>query len=247
MSKLRLIVKKLKKLRYGRDYVLARHQGLRFMLRASNHVDRKLLGGGRYEAEQISKVIGIINQRKVDLFVDIGANIGVYSIRIAKACPGLEKVVAIEAQIENYNQLCANIRLNDLDRRVDARHVGASDKAGVVEFLINKGSSTGTSRIKDTAPKDTKARKFNLDMVKVDTIDNLLQAVEGRSIFFKIDVEGHERNVLLGMKKVLQKNHCFFQIEILDSNPQRVTEGLGLKPIDQVGGDLYFESFPEPS
>jgi len=235
------IAKKYRKIRHGEKYVLAHHKHLKMLLRATNHVDRKLLGG-RYETDQISKVVSIINEKNIDYFVDVGANIGVYSLRVASECSGLEKVFSIEAQVENYNQLCGNIRLNNLDRVIEARNMGASDKSGEVEFLVNKGSSTGTSRIKGTAPVDTKLRKFDSHMVSVDKLDNILKGLKNKSIFFKIDVEGHERNVLLGMKDIVKNNHCLFQIEILDHDNDRVIEGFDFKKIDQIGSDVYFES-----
>jgi len=238
----RKLVKKLKKLVYGDGYVLKKSSNLILLLRASNHVDRELLGRGGYEEEQVSEVIKIIKNNDINYFVDVGANIGLYSLRVAKECAGVDRVFAIEAQIENYNQLCGNIRLNNLDRVIDARNIGASDQAGEIEFLVNKGSSTGTSRIKETMPAGTNLRKFESQMVPVDKMDNILKGIENRSLFFKIDVEGHERNVLLGMTEVLTNNHCFFQIEILDGDYEGIAAEFGLIKTGQKGNDTYFES-----
>ena len=242
MSVLRRVAKKFKTIVYGKKYILSSYRNITMLLRATNHVDRKIIGNGNYEEEQISKVISLINEKKIGYFVDVGANIGIYSLRVAKSCSTIKNIIAIEAQIENYNQLCANIRLNGLDRVIDARNIGASNKTGVVEFLINKGSSTGTSRIKETAPSETKLRKFNSDTIAVDSLDNLMKGVEGESIFFKIDVEGHERNVLLGMENIIAKNYCILQMEILDNDAERVIGGFNLKQIDRIGCDMYFES-----
>jgi len=244
MAIYRQLKKKIKKIFYGSNYVLARYKGLTMMLRASNTVDREILGGGEYETKCFEKAITLINSKKVDQFIDIGANIGIYSLRIANECPEVKRVIAIEAQIENYNQLCANIRLNNFDHHIEAYHIGASDSKKEVEFLVNRGSSTGTSRVLETAPESTKMRKFNQATISVDTVDNILGEIKDQVLFFKIDVEGHERNVLLGMEKILASNHCFFQIEILNLDQKTVVEGLGLKQIDSVNQDMYFESCP---
>lgn len=237
----RRLQKKIKKIIYGNGYVLKKVNNLILLLRASNHVDRELLGGS-YEAKQISEVISLINNKHVDYFVDVGANIGVYSLRIAKECLGIEKVFAIEAQIENYNQLCANIRLNNLDRLIETHNVGASNKTGEVEFLVNKGSSTGTSRIKKTMPTGTSLRKFDSHIVPVDKLDLMLNEIKDSRVFFKIDVEGHERNVLKGMAELIAENHCFFQIEILEQDHDGISREFGLTKMGQIGNDTYFES-----
>ena len=240
----RKFIKKIKKLLYGDHYVLTKNSGVNLLLRASNYVDRELLGRGSYEESQVKEVIQLIKTNNIKYFIDVGSNIGLYSLRVAAECDCLEKIIAIEAQIENYNQLCGNIRINDFDRLIDARNIGASDKTGQIEFLVNKGSSTGTSRIKETMPEGTNLRKFNSQMVPVDTLDNILSGIAGDKFFFKIDVEGHEKNVLLGMTDILAKNQCFFQIEFLDGQHQRMESDFGLRKTNQIGSDAYFESSP---
>ena len=242
MSFFSRLSKKFKKYRYGEGYHLMKYRNLNMMLRAGNYVDRAVMAGGEYESEQLDKLVQLILENDVNYFVDVGANIGIYSLVVAKECDRLEKVFSIEAQVENYNQLCANIHLNNFDRVICAKNIGASDKKGMLEFLVNKGSSTGTSRISETSPKSTEMRKFNVDYLSVDTLDNILGEVKNKVLFFKIDVEGHEYNVLKGMSKILKNNICFFQIEILDNDFSAITDDFNFEEIGRIGFDYYFKS-----
>ncbi|MBL4575512.1 MAG: FkbM family methyltransferase [Opitutaceae bacterium] len=242
MHLLQKIIKKAKKTFHGNRYTLSKYHNLTFLFRATNHIDRQLLWGGNYEEQQITKAISLIKKHNVEYFIDVGANIGIYSIRIASACKSLKQVFSVEAQIENYNQLCANIRLNNLDRVIHAKNIGASNQYNELEFLVNKGNSTGTSRVKSTAPTSTKLRKFNSDTIIVDQLDNIIGKLEGSSIFIKIDVEGHEKQVLEGMKGIIKTNKCLFQIELLDDTCNQITNEFNLVFIEKINTDFYFQS-----
>ena len=140
--------------------------------------------------------------------------------------------------------LCANIYLNSLDLRIDARRVGLSHARRSVSFLVNKGNSTGMSRIAETAPAGTKAEMFEETIIEVDTLDAQLASIRGQVVFLKIDVEGHEESVITGGRSFLERNRCFLQMEIL-SNPQEmvcwVRDQIGFSYLHHIGNDYFFE------
>ena len=87
--------------------------------------------GGMYERETIR---WIHSMDEGDLLVDIGANVGTYSIF---AAANNLKVIAIEPESSNYSALNRNIKINDFDRKITAYCLGMSDKTGPDELNIH--------------------------------------------------------------------------------------------------------------
>ena len=130
--------------------------------------------------------------RPGDLFVDIGANIGSYTILASQAGA---RVVSFEPIPSTYTRLRQNIALNDVGHIVDARCQGVSSQEGTLIFTCN--SDTTNHVVRDEDIEDIEKCK-----VPVTTIDSSLQNQVPNII--KIDVEGHESEVLKGAAKTLQ-------------------------------------------
>jgi len=240
------ILRKLKKAYFrGRKrnvFQIQKRNNTLYLLNYANHIDRKLLVDGRYEVNQLRYIKTLLGSRSIDLFLDIGANIGLYSLFVAQNTNENVEVIAWEPDRRNYAQLHANLLLNRLYDRVAVRNYGASNAAGTVKFLQNRGNSTGQSRIASTQPKTTKQHKFKTISIPVDSIDNDV-TVKGKSILIKIDVEGHQSQVLAGMKQLLVNNNCILQVEILrndDAHLKAFLVKLGYKKNHQIGWDNYF-------
>lgn len=243
------LAKKLKKI-WFRDYfrpkIKVRNRlGLLLLLRYQNYIDRKLILSEPYEARQLSALSRAIIESRASLFVDIGANIGLYSVYLASRAPRLEKVYAIEPQPENYNQLCANIFMNHLSNRIVPIRKGASNKPARLVFYENKGRSTGTSRLAETAPKETKQDEFSETLIEVIAMDSILADENDKVAVIKIDVEGHESQVLEGMKRFLASNTCLMQMEVLGESSERenklaeICDCYGLSVLARIESDCF--------
>ncbi len=148
-----------------------------------------------------------------DLFVDVGAHVGIYSLW---ALDLGAQVLAVEPDPENVLQLRANLLLNDYSAEVFA---GALGKEG------------GTMRL---AGPDLLRRHLTTDgegvEVEVKTLDELLG--DRRAAGVKIDVEGAERLVLEGASRALvdlrvdllqiEWNHC--SLDLLGEDRRPVAE-----------------------
>ena len=79
-----------------------------------------------------------------DIFYDVGANVGAYSLVAAKCFAGAVKVYAFEPAFLNFSQLCRNIFLNNCQETVFPLSVALSDKTIIDEFnyhdLVTGGS-----------------------------------------------------------------------------------------------------------
>lgn len=128
--------------------------------------------------------------RKDDLFIDVGSNVGVYSI--LAGCETCCSVVAIEPIPETFLKLVDNIKINDLGKLVEAVNIGLADTPGDLLF----SSSFDTVNHVMVSGDGTDGIR-----VPVDTLDNICSRCPA---LIKIDVEGYESKVLLGAIKVLK-------------------------------------------
>ncbi|NBW75185.1 MAG: FkbM family methyltransferase [Sphingomonadaceae bacterium] len=143
---------------------------------------------GLHEPEEMAFVLHAL--RAGDLFVDIGANVGSYSV-LAAGAAGAE-VIAAEPLPATYATLAANIRLNDLTALVDARCCGLSDQPGELRFTAGLDTMNRVALPDEAVPTE---------VVPVTTLDQLCGSRMPSVI--KIDVEGHELAVLAGGAAVL--------------------------------------------
>ena len=136
-------------------------------------------------------------------FLDIGANVGKYSIMLANSGA---KVFSFEPNPYTYSVLKRNIELNKLSELISSLNLGVSDSIGELEFAISN-TFTGVSHMVSTNTHQFDEFDYDIIKVNVNTIDKLLieKNVSIIDIFLvKIDVEGHEYNVLKGGEFLLE-------------------------------------------
>ncbi len=216
------------------------HDGATFILDPANWIDNRLIAGIPYETAQLKHAAGLVADHGVDMFIDIGANIGLYSILIGRL-DQVREVLAIEPMSRNYNQLLANVFANRLDSKVTARRCAIADEAGTATLFIDP-RSTGLSRL-DLTHLARDPNVFRLrEEVEVVCFDEEWQ-ISGRRPFVKIDVEGHACKVLGTMTDFLANNEAILQIELFDLEHDQAAALLascGYAETAQIGGDYYF-------
>lgn len=151
-----------------------------------------------------------------DIFVDIGANRGIYTI-IAPTLFEYKAVHAFEPNPEVVEILKKNIELNNLSKQVTVHNYALGQQKGTVDFECDP-MHKGGGRITDIKNKSQMT-------VSVETFDSLAVTIPLKRIsFIKIDTEGFEFNVLAGMKKVLQEMGTGTCIMIESTEPEKVGE-----------------------
>jgi FkbM family methyltransferase len=139
---------------------------------------------GLHEFEEMSFALHYL--RREDLFVDVGANVGSYTI-LASAAVGCE-VLAFEPAEETFAWLVRNIELNAVSERVEALCEAVGAVPGTVSF------TSGLDTVNRIDPQGSVT-------VPITTIDAM--CARRTPTLIKIDVEGRERDVLLGAVNVL--------------------------------------------
>ena len=163
-----------------------------------------------YDDNEISLILSKLDADEI--FIDVGANIGFYSVPVAqkiKNSNGKGKVIAFEPHPGNYEKLKHNIELNSLSEYIEMHMLGLSDSEALVNLVLREdfkaGSKTGNASI---AINDEYDQGYNTVQIKTQTLDKFMNSNEPdlKIGFVKLDIEGHEVNFLRGAQTFL-KNH----------------------------------------
>lgn len=219
---------------FSGGYSVGTAYGSRFLFDWRHSLDKKV-ALGLYEQEQVSYLKDIAKQLGPHMFLDIGAHAALYSVVLKTLLPRLE-VHAFEPDRTNLCQLYANLFVNRLTQEIRVHEFGLSNQAGTASFdTSEETSSRGTRRISGTGNTQ----------IEIKRLDDVL-AESGKVVMFKIDVEGHEWEVIDGARNFLEANHCFLQIESSAEKLPALTEllgGLGYTHVHTIGGhDRYFSN-----
>ena len=130
-------------------------------------------------------------------FIDIGANIGYFSLEAATLVGEGGRVIAFEPLPFLAEQLRTSIQLNGFSN-IDVRQLALGDSVGEQKIELQRGNIGGSSLVKELD-------SGHFETVKVARLDDELAGID-RVDLIKIDVEGYEYEVLKGAQAVLQKH-----------------------------------------
>ena len=143
---------------------------------------------GLHEFEDMAFVLHFL--RPGDLFCDVGANVGSYTILGAGVCSA--QVFAFEPDPDSANALRRNIEINQISNLVTVYEIGLGAFTAEVKFTV--GRDTGNRVIED--------RSVQGRTIKISTLDQMTEGCVPAVI--KLDVERYEYEVLKGAKNALR-------------------------------------------
>ncbi len=217
----------------------------RFYIGVESDLFRRLAKDGDYE----SKLVGVCERyliRNRDV-LDIGANIGFYTVLFGKLINDNRKVLSVEPTPNALKRLYKNITENGITKKAGVYEGVVSDFVGDIEINTIEGREEYSSIGAMVHPSVSNEVVIKIK-VGSSTVDRLVEMRKLDPGFIKIDVEGAEYAVLKGMKGVLLKNKPIILSEL--SNPllkkngtssQEVIgfiEGFGYKIIDPKYPDM---------
>jgi FkbM family methyltransferase len=144
-----------------------------------------------------------------DVVVDVGAHIGPYTIIASKRVGPNGKVVAIEADPDNFNILTRNIHLNKLTNVVALNYAVYSREEKIKLYLPSGGKFHESYTKFNTIMSDRAPGEGKFVEVAANTLDSLLQSnqIKQEDVnWIKIDVEGAEYEVLKGAEGTLSNS-----------------------------------------
>lgn len=149
---------------------------------------------GLHDFEDMSLVLHGL--RADDTFMDVGANVGVYSVLAAGVARA--RVIAFEPVPGTFGHLSDNIRLNELSDRVQLRQEGVGQERGVLKFTSMGGPANHVATADEQAASSSQSSTVEVPVI---CLDDLADSV--KPTLMKIDVEGFETQVLAGGKRLL--------------------------------------------
>ena len=184
-------------MRKPRERVVVDVLGMNMDLNPSETVDSALLF---FPQLYDPKEIGFIAQHLIagDCFLDLGANIGFYSLMASRVVGPAGRVLAIEADPVNFEMLERNLELNGVDN-VDAVRVGLSDRSETLRLGISTTGNRGGNSFLSSSPEGVLVECLPLAQV---LLDRGVTQVAGA----KIDVEGFEMRVLSRFFEDVERN-----------------------------------------
>ena len=167
------------------------------------------------------------------LVIDVGANVGFFSLRFAQWVGEAGKVISIEPESRNHDSLIAALKREGLQDRVDALKAVAAAEAGSMFLEIN--------------PRHPADHKLSLDgtgiPVTAVTLDELVQDKRRFSpALVKIDVQGAEMLVLKGAGDILKSAAPALFIELDEMALQKFGASVSavLDHLSQFGYEPYW-------
>lgn len=141
-----------------------------------------------------------------DAFVDVGANVGLYSV-VAYLCVGASgRVLALEASPTTFQRL--KVITTHAPPNVEVRHCAVADKPGMLDFFVGPQEHSGVSSLRNLGAAATQQVT-----VRADTIDRML-AEWPKVRFVKIDVEGAELSVIQGALRTIERHRPMLAMEL---------------------------------
>lgn len=169
-------------------------------------VPLEILNFGNYEESETNMAIRLI--QKGFTILDIGANIGWFSLTLSKIKPDIN-IFAFEPIPKTFGYLKKNILLNKTEN-VKALNFGLSDKNGELTFYYYPETS-GNASLKNVS----RHRKPQKIVCKVKKLDDFIKENNVKIDFIKCDVEGAEFFVLKGGLNTIKRDQPILFLEML--------------------------------
>jgi FkbM family methyltransferase len=187
-------------------------QGIKLLLDLDDWIPQNVYFLEEYEEKEMRFIERILSDG--DCFVDIGANIGLFSLAAAREVGSNGRVIAFEPFKKNFDRLAYHIGINS-QHNIKAEKLAISNKVGQLSLYLdpaeqNNGMVTAYPVAHLAAEETVPATLLDSYLEGIRPINNLR--------LIKIDIEGGEFPALLGMKNTLLKYRPTLLVEIDDEN-----------------------------
>ncbi len=179
------------------------------------------------------------NIKPGDAVIDVGANLGYFTVLAGYLVGSNGKVIAYEAANENCDLIQENISLNYINDRVEIRNRAVYSQNKTISFF-----ETETFKGNGSIKKHDKnyfdffgSEHIKENMVPAECLDNYVEELPFIKII-KIDIEGGEYHALLGMQKLIENNKV--DTIIFEFNQNMLgSDGILLRNLLEKWGDEY--------
>lgn len=183
---------------------------LKLELHLDDWIQENIFFLGEYEKAELLTLNTFL--KKGNTILDIGANIGLYSLYASKIVGEQGRIISFEPFKQNYHSFSNNIALNNfINIQLEKKAVGIEN--GSIKLYYNQDEQNlgmvSTQFVENAICEE----------VSVISIDEYIEENKINQVdFIKIDIEGHEFKALQGMRNTLLKYKPTILIEILEEN-----------------------------
>jgi len=196
------------------------HNNFYMLLNPTEHIQQQLFWYGCYEKELGDLLKKML--RPNDVFIDIGANIGYFSLLSATISPSV-KVISFEPVKDLFQKMKENFSINN-SKNIVAINTAVGETNEQHELFLSAPDNLGMSSFHQ--PENYSGRKEKVEVIVFD--DWFKTSGLTKIDLIKLDIEGSELAALKGMRAVLIEQRPVLIVEI---NPKTLSL-FGLKPLD---------------
>ena len=184
-------------------------------------ISRHIRNGEGWEVEFVQTMLEKLGEPRSDMgFIDLGANIGVFSLAAAAAG---HQVVAVEPMESNVIRLRKSIELGNVSDKITVVEAGISNVGGELYLKADRKNKGGSMLV----PLELCTSDFNYVCdkrlpIQVLVMDDLLKYIHFKNAIMKIDIEGYEYKAFQAADKLLDAVAVhyiqmeFYKYKILD-------------------------------
>lgn len=197
----------------GRDLVSVRRHGIVWDLDLREGIDLTIYALGAFERDTLKALESLVERGATVL--DIGANVGAHALHLARLVGDNGRVIAFEPTDFAIAKLRANLKANPaLEPRVEVHQAFLVADAGATPLVSAVASSWPVDgSVPDNAEMGSRA--MGVSGAAAMTLDGVLAASGDPDVqLIKMDVDGHEFEVLEGARKVLTRCHPVIVMEL---------------------------------
>lgn len=173
--------------------------GLKYQGNLNTFIDWSVYFYGAYEKGILFLMKDVVKEKPNPIFIDVGANVGHHSLFMSKLC---DEVHSFEPYDRVKDILMSKLLFNKCSNIID-HNVGLGEKSEFIDFYAPVGRNIGTGSFMAEHAKDNNIKYGKLEIVEGDLYISKLNLK--RVDLIKIDVEGFEKYVLLGLRDTLAK------------------------------------------
>ncbi len=227
--KLRKLIKNL----IGSERIALKYQNIKLYAGIHSSIENSILFDEYNEKEILNliKHFASVNYN----FIDVGANVGIHTLTASEANNEIQ-IFSFEPEPNNFNNFMANIALNGFVN-IKPFCLGVGDKQEEKKLNINTGWNKGRHSLKMDFGDNS--QKINIPIIQLNVFETYF---ESKKAMIKIDVEGFEKEVLLGAKNILKSiNESILIIELLEENNNSETCSTIINLLKEVGFSSFYK------
>ena len=212
-----------------KDILYKSPSGIKYKLNTGDHVMRQIYLKGVYESNTFGPLSKLI--KPTDTFVDVGANIGAYSVGLSQFIKK-GRIISFEPNPGALKYLEKNIELNNIENITVVKR-GLSNTPEKVTLYTPSLTTASINKHQDSDQKE---------VIELITLDNYCEENGINNIdILKIDIEGHEIKCLKGALEIIAKSKDMILIMEIDDNCLNV--GKSKEETFEFIQNLGFEAF----